>query len=149
MALSEAEQAAIRDYTDKGYERMNHQLRDHELTAPMARKVATLIAALDRLPPFRGDVYRGTTIPDPRVLEKYRAVGSEVVEDAFVSSSRSALKMYIGNVFFLIESKQGRDISRWSANPEEEEVLFRPGTRFKVLAFEEREDDFQIFPEEI
>ncbi len=147
--LSPAQIAAIRDYTDKGYARMNELLREHTVAPLIARKVATLTAALNRLPPFRGDVYRGTTVPDLHLLDRYRDVGSEIVEDAFVSCSRSPSKMYCGNVFFYILSKRGREIGRWSAHPEEEEVLFRPGTRFKILAFEQSEDDVEIFLEEV
>ena len=147
--LSPADRAAIRDYSDRGYERMNQQLRDHELMAPIRRKVTTLTAALNRLPPYVGDVYRGTTLHDTDSLERYRSVGSIVTEDAFVSTSRSPLKMYGGNVLFYMMSKRGRDISAWSAHPEEEEILFRPASRFKVLAFTEADGDFEIFLEEI
>lgn len=148
MSLTPRQKAAIQDYTDKGYERINQQLRDHRLTPATATKIAILTAALDQLPAFRGDVYRGTTLSDRDLLERYRAVGSEVIEPAFTSASRSPLKMYGGNVLFYVVSKRGRDVSHWSAQPEEEEVLFRPGTRFKVLAFEQSGGDFEIFLEE-
>ncbi|MBA2744379.1 MAG: hypothetical protein H0U43_08770 [Chthoniobacterales bacterium] len=147
--LSAAEIAAIRDYTDRGYERINQQLRECDVAPQMLRKVQTLAAALNHLPAFRGDVYRGTRIDDLDLLEKYRGVGTVIVEDAFVSCSRSPLKMYGGNVLFYILSKRGRDIARWSAHPEEEEVLFRPGTSFKILAFQQTGHDVEIFLEEV
>lgn len=146
---SAAEIAAIRDYTDKGYERINQQLRERDVTPQTLGKIQMLAAALNHLPAFRGDVYRGTRIDDLDRLEKYRGVGTVVVEDAFVSCSRSPLKMYGGNVLFYIVSKQSRDIARWSAHPEEEEVLFRPGTSFKILAFEHTGHDVEIFLEEV
>jgi hypothetical protein len=149
LVLTSQQRAAIRDYTERGYQQMNHQLRDGEVTKQMQLKVEKLNGALERLPDFRGDVYRGTTINQPSLLDKYREVGSEVVEDAFTSASRSPLKMFAGNARFYLSSKHGKEIARWSAHPEEEEVLFKPGTRFKVLDFLRSGPNTEIFLEEL
>lgn len=147
--LTAEQKTAIRDYTEKGFRRMNEQLREGTVTLFMQRKIDILEDALDKLADFRGEVYRGATIADRSVIEKYRAVGKEVLEDAFTSATKSPLKAFSGNVRFYLLSKHGKDISPWSAHPDEEEVLFKPGTRFKILEFAESRTDIELFLEEI
>lgn len=147
--LTPLQRAAIRDYTDRAYQRMNEQLREGEVSGAIQRKVERLIEALEKLPDFHGDVYRGATIHDENVLAKYEDVGAEVLEDAFTSATKSPLKAFSGNVRFYLSSKHGKDISNWSVHPEEEEVLFKPGTPFKVLEFTRSKHDIEIFLEEV
>jgi hypothetical protein len=99
------------------------------------------------LPEFRGDVFRGAQI-DPELLGQYRNVGSTIVEPAFISTSRSPSKAFSGNARFYILSKSGKAIDRWSAHPDEE-VLFPPGTVFKILEYMRDGVDVEIFLEEI
>jgi len=72
-----------------------------------------------------------------------------VVEDAFTSSSRSPLKAFSGNVRFYLISRNGREVSKWSAYPDEDEVIFKPGTRFRVLDFVRTGRDIEVFLEEV
>ena len=39
-------------------------------------------------------------------------------------------------VFFVITSKTGKDVSKYSSHKEEAEVLFRPGTTFMIKSVE-------------
>ncbi|MFN2475994.1 MAG: hypothetical protein ABR526_06595 [Chthoniobacterales bacterium] len=89
MELSAAEIGAIRDYSDKGYERMNQQLREHAVTPQMARKINLLNAALAALPPVRGDVYRGTVIHD---LAVWRSIAPLARRSSRTRSSHPAAR---------------------------------------------------------
>ncbi len=82
--------------------------------------------ALSRMPVFKGTVIRGTDInPD-----NYK-VGQTVTEKGFTSTTKNS--NYGGDVKFVIQSKTGRDIDRISDyKGSENEVLFKPGTKFKV-----------------
>lgn len=147
--LTPEQRSAIHDYSDDGYRRMNEQLRDRAATARTRRETDILTSALKNLPDFRGDVFRGATIQDPKLLRKYRRAGEAITERAFTSASRSPLKAFSGNVRFYIASKHGKEIDMWSAHPEEEEVLFQPGTQFKVLEYVRDGNDIEIFLEEL
>ena len=52
---------------------------------------------------------------------------------AFSSSSRNKRKAFHRNSLFRIESRHGKDIKPYSAIPSEDEVLFKAGSRFRVL----------------
>jgi hypothetical protein len=147
--LTPEQQSAIHDYSDSGYRRINQQLRDRTVSDRMRREIDILTSALKHLPDFRGDVFRGATIQDRKLLRKYRRVGEAITEHAFTSASRSPLKAFSGNARFYIVSKHGKEIDRWSAYPEEEEVLFPPGTQFKVLEYVRDGNDIEIFLEEL
>jgi NAD:arginine ADP-ribosyltransferase len=146
--LSPEQRAAILDYSDSGYQRINRALRDGTVSRSLAKKVSILAAALNQLPDFRGDVFRGAQI-DPDLLAPYQDVGNTIVEPAFISPSRSPSKAFLGNARFYILSKRGKEIHRWSAYRDEEEVLFPPGTKFKILEYSRDGDDIEIFLEEM
>ncbi|NUS45148.1 MAG: hypothetical protein HOQ24_15845, partial [Mycobacteriaceae bacterium] len=76
----------------------------------------------------------------PAMIDRYRK-GQVVVEPAFTSAST---KPQAGNVVFVISSKSGRDISPFSAFEGEGEVLFRPGTAFKVRSVNEKNNAWVI-----
>ena len=64
----------------------------------------------------------------------------DYTERAFVSRSadRQNLWKFIGNVEFRISPRGvGKDIRVLSKTPEEDEILFPPGTKFTVVAVEE------------
>jgi len=119
--LTPEQKAAIRDYSDSGYRRINEQLRDRAVTDRIRHKIDILTAALEELPNFQGDVFRGAVIEEG-LLRKYQRVGDVVTERAFISASRSPSKAFSGNVRFYIISRRGKDIEQWSACPDEEEV---------------------------
>jgi hypothetical protein len=146
--LTPEQKAAIRDYSDSGYRRINEQLRARAITFSIRRKISILISALGELPNFQGDVFRGAAIEEG-LLKKYQRVGQVITERAFVSASRSPSKAFSGNVRFYIISKRGKEIAPWSAYPDEEEVLFSPNTGFKVLEYVRDGNEIEIFLEEL
>lgn len=73
---------------------------------------------------------------EPHQLEKYQP-GQIVTESAFTSTSATA--GFNGNTFFVCRSEHGKDVSELSENVAQDgvEILFPPGTHFKVLSREE------------
>ena len=125
--LTEAERAAIEDYSGTGYLDLNSGLREGSVSPEQRARAEAISAGLAKLPPFEGEVYRGADI-DPQIGERYRA-GAVVTEDAFTSTSRTL--PFEGNTYWTIQSRQGRDISAISRLPEDE-VLFDRGSRFRI-----------------
>jgi hypothetical protein len=125
------ELVAVRHYTSEGYH-VNEALRARD-TAGLRKYAPFIVAAkagLSKLPEYAGTVYRGARIKE-ELLARYRS-GEVVVEPAFTSASASPNSSYSGNAQFFINSRHGRDVSRLAWSPNEREVLFPPGTKFKV-----------------
>jgi WXG100 family type VII secretion target len=128
--------AALRAYTgNEFYADLNRALRtgnvdDLQRLNPMIQNINR---GLDQMPRFDGPVYRGTSLT-PEQAARY-VPGEFVTESAFTSTSAQASKAFSGNTRFVIQSSTGRDISSLSAyGSTEAEVLFRPGTRFRVIS---------------
>ncbi|GMV42308.1 MAG: hypothetical protein AMXMBFR64_40240 [Myxococcales bacterium] len=124
---------AIRGYTSEDYWKINAALRNGD-PAELAKYDTYIKAAeagLAQLPSFQGTVYRGANLPDA-VLDNYVA-GQTVTEHAFTSTAASPSAAFTGNTKFVIQSKTGSDVSSLSLYKNEQEVLFSPGTKFKVL----------------
>ena len=71
------------------------------------------------------------------MLDELFPVGGIHYEKGFKSSSSNLNKPFAGNTKTVIISKNGVNIANNVAvKPEEEEVLFKSGTKFRVLARE-------------
>ena len=106
--------------------------------------------ALDKLPDYDGEVYRGLKFDDLDVLdvflEDYKA-GAVVTYSEFISAG--ARKPYPGRVQLVIRSRHGKRIADYSGTPGDDEVLFRAGAKFRVLdILPEEERTFRILLEE-
>lgn len=146
------EAAAIRYYTDTiGYKEINmtlrgqhEQLKDwvHNQTWRLGDKrtseqiqkdarqdIEILNQGLSRLPDFKGKVYRGLTLPDDLIatLEP----GKKWDEVGFTSTTKNSFTTYPGNVAMVIESKRGKDITKYEKH-KNDEVLFKNNTSFTV-----------------
>lgn len=128
--------AALRAYTgNEFYADLNRALRtgnvdDLQRLNPMIQNINR---GLDQMPRFEGPVYRGTSLTPEQVA--HYVPGEIVTESAFTSTSAQAGKAFGGNTRFVIQSSTGRDISSLSVySSTEAEVLFRPGTRFRVIS---------------
>jgi hypothetical protein len=96
---------------------------------------ATAISALNKLPPYGGNVFRHSGI-FPGYLEMHQA-GAVIPDMAFMSTAKhlsgtgGANKHDVLEV--IVDTKTGKDVEKaaWFGN--ESEVLFKPGTRFRVL----------------
>jgi hypothetical protein len=134
--ITENEEFAIAGYKHDTYSVVNSALRSHDL-AQLKRYehyIDTLKSAVLKAPLFQGVVRRGTDLPAS--IDAQHFVGNIVTYDAFTSTSMGT--GFIHRDFCLvITSKTGRAIealSPWGgATAGEEEVLFLPGTQFKVV----------------
>ncbi|MDB5064697.1 MAG: hypothetical protein JWM18_1131 [Chloroflexi bacterium] len=144
--IPDDELAAIRGYTtDEGavadYRRINSALRSGDSAAitRLQPYIAKIQAGLEHLPDHRGTVYRGTTLR-PEVIGRFVEAarsGHPIVEDAFTSTTSDPSVAFSGNTRFVIRSAHGKDVSPISVFGTEQEVLFPPGTKFRVLSVTE------------
>lgn len=107
-------------------------LFDHSCAKAAARLVEALRIAK---PVGKSLVFRGTGGLLPEEIEKQLQVGDCLSDPAFVSTSTeySIARSFAGEALFQIESESGLDISPYSLNPSEQEVLFLPHTTFRYL----------------
>ena len=124
---------AVRGYTgDDFYGQMNKALRTGDAAGLKTYDphIRTTTSGLNQLPKTPGEFYRGMNIPAGNVgdvLSKYEP-GQVVTEPHFLSTG----KPFGGNVQYVVQSTTGRDVSALSHYPNESEVLFPPGSQFKV-----------------
>ncbi|SHE25335.1 ADP-ribosyltransferase [Actinomyces glycerinitolerans] len=133
------------DYTtNNGYSTMNPALRgspDAPLTPEVQARIDNTLKGMDELPPVPGTTYRGTNLPDD-VYHSLKDGAKEYVDQGFLSSSKEGniADTFKGNsnnaVVFTIEGHSGVDVNPFSAHKGEAEILFRPGTTFKVTKAE-------------
>ena len=95
----------------------------------LAPYINTVKAGLEKLPYHRGFVERKTTLPSSVVNAMEE--GSRFSDPAFLSTSvnRSG---FTGDHRLIISSRVGRRIDGYSRFPDEDEVLFPPGHKFKI-----------------
>ncbi len=134
--LSHDELIAIYAYSRQDYNDMNMGLRgeEPEFLAQYAAQIRITNEALAKLPEARGTVFRRVKSGD--WLDAYQE-GATVTEKAYTSTSNDYDTMLghagAGSVEFVIKSRTGRDITQISGKGElENEVLFAPGSRFRV-----------------
>ncbi len=133
------EATAILSYTSNGFTKFNQPLRDDPGSVPRNQAALTLLAisGLNRMKPATGQVFRhGGLFPGFKELNQ---VGATVVDMGFLSTARDQPGCIPGavshEVLEIITSKSGRDVSPLSLfGSGEREVLFKPGTRFRVTA---------------
>jgi len=120
---------------------MNATLRGKtpELLAKESPLIKLAASACNRLRPFVGTVYRGVLLTKQQ-LDCYVA-GEVITEKSFLSTTRNGQSWHLApehcNTLFVIQAtKNGHDISTLSGFLDEQEVLFVPGIRFKVLSRE-------------
>lgn len=134
--LDASEISAINYYTGVGYGEINQALRAGNL-AELERLKPVIEAASSGLvkmseKAFTGTVYRGVSLS--KEVSAVYAPGAHVTEVAFTSTTRSAAEKFAGNTIFQIASKTGRMIDDVSHFTKEAEVLFPPGTVFRVVS---------------
>jgi hypothetical protein len=144
MLFSFVNFSAIRNYTRDGFIAMNRALRSGLLASdPACPGCEKLVKTLDRLPSYNGYVFRSIADLGP-LRDQFNATmkeGNIFVDPAFVSTSRTLDGVATtgwGNdsALLVIRSRTGRSIEKASSpgpwGAEEAEVLFKPGTSFRV-----------------
>lgn len=96
--------------------------------------IGCLYQAIEQLPVYKGEVYRGVdTVFD---LETYK-IGNTIKWSTFSITSKlytntSELIKQKQGIIFIIQSKSGRDISKYSKSPVDSEVIFLPESEFVI-----------------
>lgn len=143
--LSHAERIAVWLYaTTSGfwYRDINTPLREHSDPPEYVQPIIDILRrALQKLPVHNGQVYRGIRVQNLDALvdeyePSYDGQGNEVVWHSFSSSSIDPDQAVEGNVLFIIESNDGRVLGAYADLPAEQEVVFLPGSRFRVQGLE-------------
>lgn len=134
--LTAEEAAAIRSYTGNTYRTLNNALRSGRYASDLHLQAYVDAAqhGLAKMPKYVGRSARGMSFGEAelkKVLATYRK-GAVVEDSAFVSSSYGEQAAFGGNVFLQINGRSGVNISSFSKYGGEREVLFMPGTRFRV-----------------
>lgn len=91
-------------------------------------------SGLDKLNSYKGTVYRGADLTD-EIFEKYKnslKTGKVIVEESYLSTSREEGSAFTKNTFYIIKSKNGKQVENISKFMSEKEVLFKEGSKFKV-----------------
>jgi tape measure domain-containing protein len=135
-------------YTEAaGYREMNNVLRgqsketaetlgikEEHLLESAGRNINTAVSGLNRLPSYRGKTYRGLDFKNLGIdPNEYYQVGQVIEEKGFTSTTKNQSMRYPGNVVWEVNSRKGgKDISEFEAYTNEE-VLFPPNSKFKVV----------------
>lgn len=139
--ITKQEEHALKQYISSESYKINDKLRRGvELTDIDKQLVTDLNSALDKMPVYRGTVVRDLTFmyeEDVVDFMKQHSSGERVKYSAFTSSTKNKTYTDKPQVRLMIESKTGRDISKY--NGKEEEVLFKTNCSFKVLKMEEKD----------
>ncbi len=131
-----AEASSINFYTRLGHADINAALRTGDDVALQKFKpvIEAACSGLSKMvdEAFVGTVYRGTNLT--KDLSAMYRTGARVTEFGFTSTTRNFAEKFGGNTLFVIKSKTGRMIDKLSSFENESEVLFAPGTVFRVLS---------------
>lgn len=149
------EYLSVHVYTTNLYKPINKGLRgfDPEALDKWAKVSSDTDKALEKMASnsnlrYEGTVIRGDQFDDAQI-EKLFPVNGIHTDSAFKSSSKNLDKPFSGNTELKIKSKTGINIEDVSVLPSEEEVLFRPNTKFKVISKTKVNGLYKIELEEI
>ena len=150
IELSYEEQYAINQYISPESYILNETLRNElKLTVQQKIMIENLDKALDKMPKYKGITTRSIMLNEYELKEflKKHRIGSKIKYKAYTSSTIGSRYNGLSNVELHIKSKSGRDIRKY--NKEEQEVLFKRNTSFKIEAVEKIDNIYHIIMEEI
>jgi hypothetical protein len=117
---------------------LNKALRAGNPSDEQVSVAKSLEGYLKKRPSYSGTAVRYTDLP--KEIESQYQVGNIVREEAFLSTSYLPNWRWPGSSKFVIYGKSGRTIS--GNGDGEGEILFPPGTRFKVLSKKPFQSDY-------
>lgn len=109
------------------------------------QRAAALSAALAKLSPYVGPVWRSCGLPEG--ADAY-AVADVVHEPAFVSATRDPAVALPGSTTYVIASRTGKDVDAVVGGPDAEVVLDRDSL-FLVLAVDREQDRATVYLDEL
>ena len=118
------------------YNMVNETLQNWSTKRPPIAEayILTLYKAIITMPPYIGEVYKCVNTNFDN--KKYN-IGNIINWNSFVNASNDwkHTSNHITNklgIVFIIQSKTGRNISRYSKNPQDGEIVFLPRRQFKI-----------------
>ena len=150
IELSDDEQYAINQYIGPESYKINEILRnDLNLTKQQEKIINNLDKALDKMPNYEGAVQRSLMV-DKKQLKRFLELhqeGNIIKYKAYTSATAGNRYNDFSNIELLIKSINGKDMRKY--NKEEQEILFKRNTKFKVIRKEKIDDIYYIQMEEI
>ncbi|WP_406688619.1 hypothetical protein REH65_19665 [Saccharopolyspora sp. ID03-671] len=152
--ITDEELSAMYLYTGMDHQYWNEALRggDVEEVRRYETVIRNAVSGMNKLPDWTATpdvptVHRGIFIDSWNMedfLERY-SDGAEVTENAFTSSSKG--DPFPGNVEFVIEAREGKDLEFLKPYGGMREVAWPPGSRFAVSSrkFDEETDKWTIY----
>ncbi len=138
QGLNRAETDLVHSYTNDLFQNLNDDIREGKkgVTEFVTNK---LNSVLDKLPNSKGTVFRGISVNDPSGFADSLKNSGSFKFDSFTSTTTSkskAIEFTTKNksVVFEIGSKSGKNVAKLSSQKDEDEVLFKAGTRFKYVS---------------
>ncbi len=150
IELSEEEQYAINQYIGSESYKINETLRNNlELTKQQEETIINLDKVLDKMPNYKGIVQRSLILDEETLSEflQQHSIGNTVKYKSYTSSTVGSRYNELSNVELHIKSRSGRDVRKF--NKEEQEILFKRNTKFKIEAIEKINNVYHIAMEEI
>lgn len=151
--IKASEALSVRKYTGSFYDKLNKYLRTSK--KPPSEEYNSIVkstnAGLRKLESFKGVAFRGSQL-DRKAFKKYTdalEAGKPHKELAYFSTTESIGKKFNGNTIYKINSKNGKRVKAISQFPNEEEVLFKAGTKFKVNKAIKTKGGYEIEMDEI
>ena len=153
--LTEWDISLLNQYTGGMAGRINAGLYDGGLSFDWTAGARAMNAALDKMPKHTGTVYRGTS---PRAnwtadyIDARYQVGKTVIERGFGSSSTQNSSAFSGELRFIIKTngKSGAIMGQIGQyGVAEMEVLFKAGTKFRVIKKTRSGGSIKVWMEEI
>lgn len=158
------EQWAVDEYTNDGFQDLNDHLRNNTDKRHWSMNQKLIQKELDTFlkdaPKFNGNVFRGIIFRSlsagDTFLEKARE-GAILQDRGYMSTSVDTNKVYdfaggkqssseVPKIYMVIKSKTGVYLNGLSHNSLEKEVLFKRGSKFKVIKISSDSPEFSDFP---
>lgn len=150
IELSDEEQYAVNQYIGSESYKINEILRNElDLNEQQKEIISNLDRVLDKMPIYKGNTTRSLIFNENELENfiKQYVIGDTVKYKAYTSSTVGSRYNELSNVELHIKSKSGRDIR--SFNKEEQEILFKRNTSFKIEAIKKINNVYHIVMEEI
>lgn len=150
MELSDKEQYAINQYLSSESYILNEVLRDElKLTRQQKVMIQDLDTALNKFPKYEGNVTRSIMLDKDRLKEflEIHKAGNNITYKAYTSTTVGNRYNDMSNIELHINSKNGRDIRKF--NKEEQEILFKRNTEFKIIQVKEINNIHHIYMKEL
>lgn len=148
--IKEEENYAINKYISSDFYTINEKLRnDIELNEIEQKLANNLDNMLDKIPNYKGLVSRSLQLNNKKLdnFLKIHKIDNIVNYKAYTSTTKGERYSDKSNVELYIESKTGKDITKY--NFKEQEILYKRNSKFKVKAIEKIKNTYHILMEDI